>query len=322
MRQPLERKIIIYLMFSDLMMHMILWIDPNGNITVKWDIMSWTPDGYVAVVTMNNFQMYRHIMSPGWTLGWMWARKEVIWAAVGAEATEQGDCSCWVKNARPTCGRARVVPSTIFLSPNRRRRTQALMTWNVTCTYSQLLAKKYPSCCVSLSSFYNSTVVPCPSCTCGCHDKSNCVQEKQCEAATAVHTPHVMLNYKDYWRVKVSIPNFNYRMNYTLGTLVIQHPNFNNVTQVFSFDYKPLIAYDSITGKFGHVQSEMLLKKDKNTFTFREGWAFPRKVYFNGDECQLPPPDVYPFLPNSAHETLLSFSTLVSSFTFLFIVIW
>ncbi|TQD84025.1 hypothetical protein C1H46_030408 [Malus baccata] len=270
-------------------------LDPNGNITVKWDIMSWTPDGYVAVVTMNNFQMYRHIMSPGWTLGWMWARKEVIWAAVGAEATEQ--------------------------------------------------------------------VVPCPSCTCGCHDKSNCVQsgskivstveddatEKsnvqplpQCTrhmCPVRVHW-HVTLNYKDYWRVKVSITNFNYRMNYTLWTLVIQYPNFINVTQVFSFDYKPLVAYDSINdtgmfyglkfyndhlmeaGKFGHVQSEMLLKKDKNTFTLREGWAFPRKVYFNGDECQLPPPDVYPFLPNSAHETLLSFSPLISSFTFLFIVIW
>ncbi|KAM2587306.1 hypothetical protein TB1_044504 [Malus domestica] len=66
----------------------------------------------------------------------------------------------------------------------------------------------------------------------------------------------------------------------------------------------------------------MLLKKDKNTFALREGWAFPRKVYVNGDECQLPPPDVYPFLPNSAHETLLSFSPLISSVTFLFIVIW
>lgn len=25
-------------------------LDPFGNITIKWDIMSWTPDGYVVSV--------------------------------------------------------------------------------------------------------------------------------------------------------------------------------------------------------------------------------------------------------------------------------
>ena len=23
-------------------------LDPEGNITMKWDVMSWTPDGYVV----------------------------------------------------------------------------------------------------------------------------------------------------------------------------------------------------------------------------------------------------------------------------------
>lgn len=55
-------------------------------------------------------------------------------------------------------------------------------------------------------------------------------------------------------------------------------------------------------GPKGNVQSEVLMKKDKNTFTLKQGWAFPRRVYFNGDECMLPPPDSYPFLPNSAHR--------------------
>ena len=27
-------------------------LDPEGNITMKWDVMSWTPDGYV--VSFNN----------------------------------------------------------------------------------------------------------------------------------------------------------------------------------------------------------------------------------------------------------------------------
>ena len=25
-------------------------LDPNGNITIKWDIMSWTADGYVVSI--------------------------------------------------------------------------------------------------------------------------------------------------------------------------------------------------------------------------------------------------------------------------------
>ncbi|KAL2552231.1 Protein COBRA [Forsythia ovata] len=183
-------------------------LDPNGNITIKWDIMSWTPDGYVAVVTIYNFQKYRRIEKPGWTLGWTWAMKEVIWSMVGAQTTEQGDCSrfkgniphsckkdptvvdllpgtpynqqiancckggvlsSWAQdpsNAASsfqvsvgaagttnktvrvpknftlkapgpgyTCGPAKVGKPTKFVTQDGRRVTQAMMTWNVTCTF-------------------------------------------------------------------------------------------------------------------------------------------------------------------------------------------
>ncbi|XVF11756.1 hypothetical protein REPUB_Repub08aG0055300 [Reevesia pubescens] len=316
-------------------------LDPTGNITIKWDIMSWTPDGYVAVVTMTNFQMYRHIMSPGWSLGWVWPKKEVIWSMVGAQATDQGDCSsfklgniphCCKRN--PTvvdllpgvpynqqiancckggvvsswgqdssaavssfqlsvgragtsnktvrlpmnftllapglgysCSQAKKVPSTVFISADGRRKTQAWMTWNVTCTYSQILASKYPTCCVSMSSFYNSTITPCPACSCGCQNKNNCVPSNSeirtvvgKNASTSQNTKmimctthmcpirvhwHVKLNYQEYWRVKMTVTNFNYQMSYSQWTLVAQHPNLNNITQVFSFNYKPLIPYQS-----------------------------------------------------------------------------
>ncbi|KAK6913389.1 COBRA, plant [Dillenia turbinata] len=373
-------------------------LDPNGNITIKWDIMSWTPDGYVATVTLSNFQMYRHIMTPGWTLGWTWAKKEVLWSMVGAQTTEQGDCSkfkgniphcckktptvvdllpgvpynqqftncckggvvaAWAQDPSAsasqfqvsvglagtsnktvklpknftllgpgpgyTCGPAKIVPPTNFLTPDRRRKTQALMTWNVTCTYSQFLARKNPNCCVSFSSFYNETITPCPTCACGCEHKSDCVKsDSKILSKVGINTPrkdnapllqctrhmcpirvhwHVKQNYKEYWRVKIAITNFNYRLNYTLWTLVAQHPNLNNATQVFSFNYKPLAPYESI---------KVLLQKDKGTFTFKQGWAFPRKVYFNGDECMLPPPDSYPFLPNSAHRQQFTYSPLIA----------
>ncbi|KAK6921024.1 COBRA, plant [Dillenia turbinata] len=416
-------------------------LDPNGNITIKWDIMSWTPDGYVAVVTMFNFQMYRHITSPGWTLGWTWTKKEIIWSMVGAQATDQGDCSkfkiniphcckrtpaivdllpgvpynqqiancckggvvaSWGQDPAAavssfqlsvglsgtsdktvrlpknftllgpgrgyTCSQANKVPPSVFLSSDGRRTTQAMMTWNVTCTYSQLLVAKNPSCCVSFSSFYNDTIVPCPTCACGCQNNSTCVIEllfcrsdSKILSVVGVNTPtndntpllqctdnmcpirvhwHVKQNYQLYWRVKIAITNFNYRMNYSQWTLAAQHPNLNNVTQVFSFDYKPLVPYPSTNdsgmfygikyyndilmeaGPDGNVQSELILQKDFNTFTFKEGWAFPRKVYFNGDECAMPPPDVYPYLPSSAHGNLVSSLIPLASAIFMLLVHW
>ncbi|XP_039020354.1 COBRA-like protein 2 [Hibiscus syriacus] len=413
-------------------------LDPNGNITIKWDIMSWTADGYVAVVTIYNFQQYRHIQAPGWTLGWKWAKKEVIWSMMGGQTTEQGDCSkfkgniphcckkdptvvdllpgtpynqqiancckggvlnSWVQDPTTaassfqvsvgqagttnktvrvprnftlkapgpgyTCGPAKIVKPSRFVTADKRRVTQALMTWNVTCTYSQFLAKKTPSCCVSLSSFYNETIVPCPQCACGCQNASqpgSCVDPKAPHIASLVPGTgknnlaplvqctshmcpvrihwHVKLNYKEYWRVKVTIPNFNYNMNYTQWNLVVQHPNFNNLTQIFSFNYKSLTPYAAINdtamlwgvkfyndllsqaGPLGNVQSELLFRKDKETFTFEKGWAFPRRIYFNGDNCVMPPPDSYPWLPNASSHQLVSalglLTTLVAAIAFLF----
>nr|AFK41846.1 unknown [Lotus japonicus] len=142
---------------------------------------------------------------------------------------------------------------------------------------------------------------------------------------------HVKVNYKDYWRVKIAVTNLNYRMDYSLWTLAVQHPNLKHVTQVFSFDYKPLLPYESIndTGMFfgmkyfndllmeagpsGNVQSEVLLQKDMDTFTLKQGWAFPRKICFNGEECMMPSPDTYPFLPNSASVNVLNFPGFIFS---------
>jgi hypothetical protein len=39
---------------------------------------------------MHNFQRYRHISAPGWSLGWNWAKDEVIWDMLGAQATDKG----------------------------------------------------------------------------------------------------------------------------------------------------------------------------------------------------------------------------------------
>lgn len=56
------------------------------------------------------------------------------------------------------------------------------------------------------------------------------------------------------------------------------------------------------SGENGNVQTEMLLQKDPAEFTFKGGWAFPRRIYFNGHECVMPPPDTYPILPSGCSD--------------------
>lgn len=63
---------------------------------------------------MNNFQQYRHITAPGWSLGWTWAKKEVIWNMMGGQTTEQGDCSKF-KGSTPHC--CKKDPTVVDLLP-------------------------------------------------------------------------------------------------------------------------------------------------------------------------------------------------------------
>ncbi|KAL0422011.1 UNVERIFIED_CONTAM: COBRA-like protein 4 [Sesamum latifolium] len=281
-------------------------LDPFGNITIKWDVVSWTPDGYVSKDCSKFKGNVPHCckrnptvvdLLPGVPYNQQIANccKAGVVASWGQDPASavssfqvsvglSGTSNKTVKLPKNftllgpgpgyTCGPAKIVPSTVYFTPDHRRKTQALMTWNITCTYSQLLVSKHPSCCVSLSSFYNDTIVPCSTCACGCENKKDCIKSDSEKLKKAgINTPrkdnvpllqctyhmcpirihwHVKINYREYWRVKIAITNFNYRMNYTQWTLVAQHPNLNNVTQVFSFDYKPLVPYQSIndTGMF------------------------------------------------------------------------
>ncbi|KAJ8764970.1 hypothetical protein K2173_010435 [Erythroxylum novogranatense] len=379
-------------------------LDPNGNITVTFDIHDWTTDGYVARVTIQNYYQYRHIESPGWNLGWAWTKGEVIWSMSGAFATVQGDCSNFKyqiphscmpnpviadlmpyaspQNMSEHCCRGGLISgnaidpsrsysifemtvgnlganSTVYppvnltlLAPGPgytcsqvegtdptkssdiggRREIQVFKTWKSTCTYSSFLANETPTCCVSLSTFYNSKVTPCPKCSCGCkgpdQDSKQCIRDgKQSEIVQCndhmcpvrVHW-HVKTNYVDHWRVKVTISNYNYVKNYSDWNLLIQHPGFRQNTTVNSFNSTslPSAGYSGEVALFwglpyvnnellqviddeaGSVTTDILVEKDLSIFTLTNGWAMPRKIYFSGEECAMPLPDTFPALPNGS----------------------
>jgi hypothetical protein len=60
---------------------------------------------------------------------------------------------------------------------------------------------------------------------------------------------HVKTNYKEYWRVKVTVTNRDFSKNFTNWNLVAQHPNFNNFTEAFSFKYKALNPYGTYSSE-------------------------------------------------------------------------
>nr|XP_023896525.1 COBRA-like protein 2 [Quercus suber] len=268
-------------------------LDPNGNITVTFDIHDWTDDGYLAKVTIQNYYQYRHVDQPGWKVGCSWTKTEVIWSMSGAFATQQGNCTtfkfqtphCCKKDpvivdlmpeALPqnrsedccrggllspwaidpsnsfssfemkvgnlggnfpayepqnltlmapgpgyTCGPVLDTDPTITSDIGGRRQNQGFKTWKSTCTYSSFLAKKKPVCCVSLSTFYNPNITPCPKFSCGCKEADQttvlCRDEVQCSdhmRPVGVHW-HVKTNYFNQWRVKLTISNYNYQRNFS-----------------------------------------------------------------------------------------------------------
>ncbi|XP_065866464.1 COBRA-like protein 1 [Euphorbia lathyris] len=402
-------------------------LDPNGEITVTFDIITWTDDGYKAKVSIENMYAYRQIGKPGWKIGWTWTNKEVIWSMAGAFATSQGDCTSfpyktahccqqkpeiadWDPDTAPpelrsedcchggvlsakaiqpensfssfeiTVGNLNLNQSDVpppanltLLAPGPgytcspilltqpsqssdiggKRKVQVYRTWKSTCTYSSFVANRKPVCCVSLSTFYNPKVTNCPDCSCGCKESQNntlpCISDVSAESSLSnlnsvdlvkcsdhmcpvgVHW-HIKNIYTSHWRVKLTISNYNYKANYSDWNVLVQHPAFTQKITSYSFN-KTILSTVGFTDKVaifwgieyvnseliqakeqvGSVSTEILIEKDWRSFTLSNGWGFPRRVYFGGDECQMPLPDSFPMLPNGS-------STLKLNLTYIFLL--
>ncbi|MBA0771713.1 hypothetical protein Gotri_007195, partial [Gossypium trilobum] len=400
-------------------------LDPNGNITVTFDINQWIPEGYVARVTIQNYHQYRHVDKPGWKLGWTWAKNETILSMAGAFATKQGNCSSFKFQTPPhSCEKSPVIADLMpdALSENKPDG----------CCHGGLLAAWAINPSKSFSSFemtignlgtnpnvqapINLTLMaPGPGYTCDLiedtdptvysdiggkrqlqayskegysepesdsFDNNDIVQCTDHMCPVRIHW-HIMTNYVTHWKVKLTISNYNYDRNYSNWNVLIQHPGFSQSTTAYSFNstmlpscgfsgtfslqycssdqdsdispasphvpgFRPssLLGYiesplwaltspssllpsvrtkdsplrESICpeevalfwgieyyndellyaeeDKVGAVSTQILLRKDLDSFTLRNGWALPRRIYFNGEDCQMPLPDTFPMLPN------------------------
>ncbi|MBA0847386.1 hypothetical protein Goshw_017181 [Gossypium schwendimanii] len=330
-------------------------LDPNGSINIIWDIMSWKPDGYLATVRISNLQMYRLIRSPGWTIGWTWANKEVIWSMVGAQAIDQGDCSNFKTNIPHSCETS---PAIVDLLPGSVPQNQQLPncckggvlgSWgqrdNVeSWTAMQHGARSMPlsrpaaielsSLClvrtnVTILAVHSSFFLAALLVFLFCFDYSCfCLQISLLYAAivptdkaATVSWFQASVGHSGTSRKTVKVPKGFYLLGpgagYACSSAVVVPPSVflsadgRRKTRAMS-ELGFTLSHVCDTGVFygvkegnellmeaGKVQSEMIFGKDEKEFTLNQGWVFPRKVYFNGDECLMPPPNSYPFLPKS-----------------------
>jgi hypothetical protein len=72
----------------------------------------------------------------------------------------------------------------------------------------------------------------------------------------------------------------------------------DGVALFWGIDYYNSELLHSDKDRIGSVTTEVLMEKDPSSFTLQNGWAFPRRIYFNGENCDMPLPDTFPMLPN------------------------
>eukprot|EP00271_Cylindrocystis_brebissonii_P019107 TRINITY_DN5670_c0_g1_i2.p1 TRINITY_DN5670_c0_g1~~TRINITY_DN5670_c0_g1_i2.p1 ORF type:complete len:273 (+),score=34.99 TRINITY_DN5670_c0_g1_i2:578-1396(+) len=169
-----------------------------------------------------------------------------------------------------TCSSLSKIAPTLYPQDSGRRFTQAFASFRTNCTYSETHAEVVPGCCVSFSSFYNDTVIPCPSCSCACGRFSsntslcdvtnpaspylhaapahlNIVSNPYARECSLDGCPadvhwHVAANYYGYWEVLLTISN---RMLYKTAanwTLAVEHPGLSNITTLSNFNARNILV--------------------------------------------------------------------------------
>ncbi|MCE3214706.1 hypothetical protein HAX54_053113 [Datura stramonium] len=143
-----------------------------------------------------------------------------------------------------TCGDPVQVPPSKFTVDQGRRKTQAVANAERTCSYSQFRASYSPTCCVSLSAFYDKTIVSCPKCSCGCQGQfgaDQCVKHGELP-------PVLQLDHNEPPRPVLECSHHMCPIQPV--ELGCPAPEFEKVTQVFSFNYKPRRQWECFMIKY------------------------------------------------------------------------
>ncbi|XP_047313089.1 COBRA-like protein 7 [Impatiens glandulifera] len=76
----------------------------------------------------------------------------------------------------------RVSPSSFPDSSGLPVESSAFASWQVICNITKFKSQ-VPKCCVSFSSFYNTSIIPCNTCACGCSNSKTNGKNKVCNAS-------------------------------------------------------------------------------------------------------------------------------------------
>ncbi|XP_047313048.1 COBRA-like protein 10 [Impatiens glandulifera] len=226
--------------------------------------------------------------------------------------------------------------------------TRAIASWQVACNITRPKLRNN-RCCVSFSSYYNDSAIPCSTCACGCENAKKCnqhakamllpteallvpfsnrsVKAKAWAKINHFRVPkplpcgdncgvsinwHLNSNHKSGWTGRITLFNWEdinfedwfvalqfkksgkgFQKAYSFNGTMLKNPNNTIFMQgVPGMTYLMAETNGSKPGdpRIPGKQQSVLSFEKRFTWGLKvsKGDGFPSRVYFNGEECQLP----------------------------------
>lgn len=245
------------------------------------------------------------------------------------------------------CGPPVRVSPTIYPNDRDLRPTLfvAIASWEIVCNITKP-EHRQPSCCVTFSSYYNKSIIPCPTCSCGCPKKvaKTCSTESPAlflptdallvpfdnrtakikEWARLKHFTvpeplpcgdhcgitinwHVSTDHIDGWSARMTLFNWGDFDVAKWFAMVDMGNAYKGFEAMYSFNGSDVgnntLFMQGLEGldylvKIDKEEDPMVPGKLQSVISFKKkytpgidivaGDGFPKKVFFNGEECVIP----------------------------------